>query len=86
MEMLLIIVAGLAAIAAVAYPALRRARRAEDRAGIPDSAIEAEVARYRAALRANTICPACLEANPPESRYCADCGRSLHAEPDVEDP
>lgn len=39
--------------------------------------LEAEVARYRAALRAGTICRKCGEANAPESRFCADCGAAL---------
>jgi hypothetical protein len=39
--------------------------------------IEAEVARYREALRAGTICRKCGEANSPESRFCADCGAAL---------
>jgi hypothetical protein len=41
------------------------------------SGLEDEVARYRAALRAGTICRKCGEANPPESRFCADCGGPL---------
>jgi ribosomal protein L40E len=43
----------------------------------PDDALEAEVARYREALRAGTICRKCGEANPPGSRFCADCGADL---------
>lgn len=39
--------------------------------------IEADVGRYREALRAGTVCTRCREANPPGSRFCADCGRPL---------
>jgi ribosomal protein L40E len=42
-----------------------------------DDALERDVARYRAALRAGTICRKCGEANPPGSRFCADCGSDL---------
>ena len=34
-------------------------------------------ARYREALRAGTVCEHCTFANPPGSRFCADCGRRL---------
>lgn len=83
MDILLIGVLALAAIALVAYPLLRPGRRP---AGPEDAALEAEVARYRAALRAETVCPKCLEANPADSRYCADCGRALREDEDVEPP
>lgn len=39
--------------------------------------LERDVARYREALRAGTICRKCGEANPPESRFCGDCGAAL---------
>jgi hypothetical protein len=42
-----------------------------------DEAVEREVARYRAALRAGTICRKCGEANGAGSRFCADCGAAL---------
>jgi ribosomal protein L40E len=46
----------------------------------PGDPVEAEVARYREALRAGTICRKCGEANPPGSRFCADCGADLPVE------
>lgn len=39
--------------------------------------VEREVLRYRAALRAGTLCPKCGQANPAESVYCSDCGKRL---------
>jgi hypothetical protein len=46
-------------------------------ASTSDDEREQQVARYRAALRAGTICRKCGEANVPESRFCADCGAAL---------
>lgn len=40
-------------------------------------AIEAEVVRYREAIRAGTICTRCAQANPPGSHFCMECGRKL---------
>jgi hypothetical protein len=39
--------------------------------------IELEVQRYRAALRAGTICSKCGQANPADSAFCFDCGGAL---------
>jgi ribosomal protein L40E len=62
---------------APAEPIVRDAQaQIQDTAG-PDDALERDVARYRAALRAGTICRKCGEANPPGSRFCADCGSDL---------
>jgi len=47
-------------------------------AGTAD-ALEAEVARYRSALVANTLCRRCGEANSPEARFCQECGKALPA-------
>lgn len=44
-----------------------------------EAALEAEVAYYRSAVRAHTACRRCGLANPPGSRFCAECGRSLGA-------
>jgi hypothetical protein len=46
-------------------------------------AIEEEIARYRAALKAGTACPECRQVNEPGSRFCANCGFSLAAAPAV---
>ena len=39
--------------------------------------IDELVVAYRNALKSGTLCDRCLYANPPKSRYCADCGRVL---------
>jgi hypothetical protein len=50
-------------------------------AGVPPEAaedeLELEVQRYRAALRAGTICNKCGQANPADSAFCFDCGGAL---------
>ena len=45
----------------------------------PRDDIEAEVARYRAAVAAGTVCRRCGEANAADAKYCADCGKRLPA-------
>jgi hypothetical protein len=42
-----------------------------------DEEIKKEVERYRAAIKAKTLCDRCLTANPPKSNYCMECGRPL---------
>lgn len=42
-----------------------------------DAATEQEILRFREALRARTICPACSTANPPGSKFCRECGEAL---------
>lgn len=42
-----------------------------------DEAIEQEVLRYREAVRADTVCGKCGQANPPDSAYCFECGARL---------
>lgn len=71
-EALLIIALGLIVLAVVAYPLIAGRPRYDD-----DAALDADVARYREALDAGTVCSRCRAANPPDSRYCAACGRSL---------
>lgn len=39
--------------------------------------VEAEIARYGEALRANTLCARCGQANPADAKYCYECGRRL---------
>jgi len=63
-----------AAAAAPAAPAGKPARAA----GSAD-ALEAEVARYRDALLANTLCRRCGEANPTDAKFCGECGKALAA-------
>jgi hypothetical protein len=50
---------------------------ATDRRAQRTAEIEAEVLRYRDALRAGTICTRCGQANPAGSRFCGECGRAL---------
>jgi len=88
MEILIAVLMAATAVAAVLLPFLARdraARAAPDAAvALDDDALEAEVARYREALRAGTVCVRCTFANPPGSRFCADCGRPL-AEPEADE-
>jgi hypothetical protein len=71
-EYLIVIVLGLIALGAVAFPFLVGRGRYADAAEL-----EADVQRYRAALRAGTLCSHCREANPQDSQYCRSCGHSL---------
>jgi ribosomal protein L40E len=41
--------------------------------------LEAEIARYRDAIEAGTVCGRCGEANPADARFCRDCGKALPA-------
>lgn len=49
---------------------------AGDDAAVSD-AIEAEILRYRAAVRAGSVCRKCGQANPAGSAYCYECGTRL---------
>jgi ribosomal protein L40E len=42
-----------------------------------DDALEAEVRRYRDAVRAGTVCRKCGQANPGNSAFCFECGARL---------
>ena len=71
-ELVLILILGVIAVGAVAYPLLvGRARYAD--AGD----LETDIQRYREALVADTVCPRCRHANAPDARFCAECGRAL---------
>lgn len=74
MEMLLIAAMVLIALAFALVPLFRRDARDS---GYDDADLDADVARYRAALRDGTVCARCIEANPRGSRYCMRCGRRL---------
>jgi hypothetical protein len=39
--------------------------------------VEAEVLRYREAVRAGTVCKKCGQANPADSQFCYECGARL---------
>lgn len=60
------------ALAAVAFPVLAGRGRYDDR-----ETLEADLDRYRDAVAGDTVCPRCRAANPPGSRFCAECGRAL---------
>lgn len=49
----------------------------ESRPASAGDAIEAEVMRYRDAVRSGTVCRRCGQANPPGSAYCYECGARL---------
>ncbi|MGH7471342.1 MAG: hypothetical protein ACRENP_25615 [Longimicrobiales bacterium] len=66
----------LTAVAAVAWPLLRRSP--DQLAQLDDAALEARITAYRSALKADTVCPRCLRDNPNEAHYCADCGMRLN--------
>jgi len=103
MEIVIIVLVGLAAAAAVLVPMVRGGRGRSTHAGdvvesappeAPDDSgeaaggadletdrdIEREVARYRTALRAGTVCAWCGEANPADARFCFRCGRPVRDE------
>lgn len=65
---------GLVALGAVLFPILAGRARYASRAEM-----EADLARYREALAAGTLCSRCQAANPVGSRFCADCGTDLTA-------
>lgn len=71
-ELILILILGVIALGAVAYPLLVGRARYVDPADL-----EADVRRYREALGAGTVCARCRHANPPDALYCAECGRAL---------
>lgn len=74
-EYLVIIVLGVIALGAVAYPLIVGTSRYDD-----DAALDADVARYRDAVAAGTVCARCRAANPEGARFCTECGRPLDAD------
>lgn len=93
MENVLIILIGLAAAAAVAWPLVRstsasdphldpdpsvvEATDAQSAGAVGSPDIEREIMRYREARRAGTMCRRCTTANRAGSRFCAQCGKPL---------
>lgn len=71
-EYLVVIILGLIAAGAVAFPFLTGATRYTDA-----ERMEADIQRYRDAVAAGTVCSSCRAANPAGSRYCAECGKAL---------
>lgn len=77
MEAAIIITLAIVAFALIIIPIVRGAGGATD--SMSAEPVEQQVERYRAAVRADTICSKCGQANPPASRFCYDCGRPLGA-------
>ncbi|MFO7894771.1 MAG: zinc ribbon domain-containing protein [Longimicrobiales bacterium] len=71
-EIVVIVILGVIALGAVAYPLLVGRERYDDA-----DELEAEIRRYREALAADTVCPRCKHPNVPDARFCAACGRAL---------
>ncbi|NIP80719.1 MAG: hypothetical protein GWM90_16470 [Gemmatimonadetes bacterium] len=71
-DYLLVIALGAIALGAVAFPFLAGTDRYDDPAEL-----DADIARYREALDAGTVCARCRHANAPDARFCGDCGRAL---------
>jgi len=85
MDVILILLIATGAVAAVLVPLARafggtRPQPATGPELLDDDAVEAEVARYRASLRAGTLCRRCRYPNPAGSNYCAECGRTLRSD------
>jgi hypothetical protein len=94
-EIMIVVLVGVAAVGAVLYPLLRADSVTQGSGDMeplprsdasaastsPDESIQDEVASYREALRAGTVCDRCLQANPEGSRFCCECGRQLGKEP-----
>jgi hypothetical protein len=78
MEIAIIAILVLVAFGAIAVPLLRGTTPGLTDAA-SDATVDEEVARYRSALRANTVCKRCGQANPAASRFCFECGRTLAA-------
>ncbi len=71
-DYLIVIVLGLIALGAVAFPFIVGRGRYDD-----EAELEADVRRYRAALRDGTLCGHCREANAPGSQFCRACGHEV---------
>lgn len=82
MEIAVALLLTMLAVGAVLYPLVRGdvgagMREFEPPPPLDTAALEREVERYRAALRAGTLCRRCGQANLQGSRFCQDCGRRL---------
>lgn len=93
---MIVVLVGALAVATVLYPLIRAdgvtqgtgdmepLRQGDASAAppeFPDDSLQDELALYRAALRAGTVCDRCLQPNPEGSRFCSQCGRQLGKEP-----
>ena len=75
METVIGVLVAIITIALVGYPLVYD--RPETRTFASDGEIRQEVERYRASIKAKTLCDRCLSANPAKSNYCSDCGSAL---------
>ncbi len=73
-EILAGVIVAMVVAALVAVPLFRKPAKAPFRS---EGEIRNEVNRYRAAIKAKTLCDRCLTANPAGSNFCSECGRSL---------
>lgn len=71
-ELIVILALGIIALGAISYPLIAGRSRYRD-----EAELEADVARYRAAVAAGTVCSRCRAANEEGSRFCAECGQPL---------
>lgn len=71
-EYVVVAVLVLLALGAVLFPLLVGRERYGS-----EAELDADVERYRMALRENTVCRHCRAASPAGSRFCAECGREL---------
>lgn len=74
-------------LAREALDALQEVRRSREQADGPPrtqdamaEGLEQEIAAYRAALRAGTLCDRCGSPNPEAALFCAACGMRLKSE------
>lgn len=81
MQVIIIVLVAVAAVGAVIYPMLSSGRGRDFSRTPPAEGpdLDAAVERYRASLRAGTLCLRCGWANPAGSAYCSDCGEPLIA-------
>ena len=71
-DYLIVFVLTAVALGAIAFPILVGRRRYLDPADL-----DADVERYRRALRHGSVCARCRQANAPESEFCGECGHAL---------
>ncbi len=71
-DYLIVFVLTAIALGAIAFPILVGRHRYGDSAEL-----EADVKRYRQALRHGSVCVRCRQANAPESEFCGECGQAL---------
>lgn len=81
LQLLVGVALALAVLAFIAWPLLARRAAAPHAAAhaVDPERVERRIGEYRRALRQRTLCDRCLYANPPGSRFCAQCGARLGA-------